>query len=545
MKHKSLLCLILLALLLVACSRGSEENTTADEGASRSSNKTFTVDGYGSDTLRIVAGSENKMLEPIIQSFAKKNKVNITIDYLGSLDIMALLQSGELDYDAVWPASSIWLTLGDEHRLLKHTETTSITPVVFGIKRSLAEELGFVGRDVTTSEIIQAIESGKLKFCMTSATQSNSGASAYLGFLSALSPSKDGLTSQDLADPALQNQITSLLKGVERSSGSSNWLVDLFLDGDYDAMVNYETLIIQTNERLEKEGKEPLYCVYPVDGLSLSDSPLAYVDKGDADKEKLFLDFQHYLLSDKAQDGIEKTGKRSTYGTVREENKKIYKKEWGIDLNRVLSPVRLPKADVIMEALRLYQGQFKKPALTIYVLDYSGSMYGIGLEQMNRALEEVLIPENAEKNLLLGTSKDKTILVPFSDTVYGSDSADGNGDDLRALYEKSQSYEISGGTSMYEAIIYALDLMKKEDASIENYTPAVVVLTDGMANGTATIEDLQTAYDALGKDVPVFGILFGAADPEELDQVAKLSRARVFDGRENLVEAFQQVKGYN
>lgn len=72
-----------------------------------------------------------------------------------------------------------------------------------------------------------------------------------------------------------------------------------------------------------------------------------------------------------------------------------------------------------------------------------------------------------------------------------------------------------------------------------------MVLTDGRANGMATIEDLQAAYDALDEDVPIFGILFGAADPEELDQVAKLSRARVFDGRENLVEAFQQVKGYN
>lgn len=544
MKRKSFLCLLLMALLLVAC-HGGNEDSTPDENATHRSNKTYSVGGYHSDTLKIVAGSENKMLEPIIESFAKKNKVNIQIDYLGSLDIMALLQSGELDYDAVWPASSIWLTLGDKHRLLKHTETTSITPVVFGIKRPLAEELGFVGRDVTTSEIIRSIESGKLKFCMTSATQSNSGASAYLGFLSALSLSKDGLTSQDLADPALQNQITSLLKGVERSSGSSNWLMDLFLDGDYNAMVNYETLIIQTNERLEKEGKEPLYCVYPVDGLSLSDSPLAYVDKGDAEKEKLFLDFQKYILSDKAQDGIEKTGKRSAYGTVREENKKIYKKEWGIDLDRVLSPVRLPKADVIMEALKLYQGQFKKPALTVYVLDYSGSMYGKGEAQMNRALEEVLIPENAAKNLLLGTSKDKTVLVPFSDTVYGFVSADGNGDALKSLYEKSQSYEIGGGTSMYEAIIYALDRLKKEGIAIENYSPAVVVLTDGRANGMATIEDLQAAYDALDEDVPIFGILFGAADPEELDQVAKLSRARVFDGRENLVEAFQQVKGYN
>lgn len=48
----------------------------------------------------------------------------------------------------------------------------------------------------------------------------------------------------------------------------------------------------------------------------------------------------------------------------------------GIQLDQVLSPINYPQAPVILEALNLYQTQFKKPALTIYVLDYSGSMYG-------------------------------------------------------------------------------------------------------------------------------------------------------------------------
>lgn len=186
--------------------------------------------------------------------------------------------------------------------------------------------MGFVGRDVKTSEIIDAIKAGKLKFTMTSATQSNSGASAYLGFLQALAKDKDGLTSEDLADKNLKDQIISLLSGVERSSGSSNWLVDLFLEGDYDAMVNYEQLIIATNKKLEEEGKEPLYMIYPVDGLSISDSPLAYVDKGDGEKEKAFKKLQEYLLSDKAQSKIEAIGKRSAYGNVRKENREVYKK---------------------------------------------------------------------------------------------------------------------------------------------------------------------------------------------------------------------------
>jgi Ca-activated chloride channel family protein len=158
----------------------------------------------------------------------------------------------------VWPASSIWISLGDTDFRVKHTESTSISPVVFGIRKSLAEELGFVGREVSITDLMEAIQAGNLRFCMTSATQSNSGASAYLGFLSGLAGSPEVLTQDILTQPAVQTNIRELLAGVERSSGSSEWLKTMFLAGDYDAMVNYESLIITTNEELVARGDEPL-----------------------------------------------------------------------------------------------------------------------------------------------------------------------------------------------------------------------------------------------------------------------------------------------
>ena len=176
--------------------------------------------------------------------------------------------------------------LGDTQHLVKHSQSVSLTPVVFGIRQSLAEELGFIGRDVSVNDILAAINSGKMKFCMTSATQSNSGASAYIGFLYALLGKQEGLTDADLQSEDLKARIREFLSGVERSSGSSDWLKDMFLASDYDAMVNYECLIIDANEQLIDEGKEPLYIVYPYDGLSIADSPLGYVDHDDDKKRK-------------------------------------------------------------------------------------------------------------------------------------------------------------------------------------------------------------------------------------------------------------------
>lgn len=538
MKFYKWLVLIVGLFLLVGCSNSDDKEQSRGEYDFHA--------GSRGELITLVAGSENAELEPIIEEYAQDNQVQVAIDYLGSLDIMRLLQSGDVPYDAVWPASTIWLNMGDTQHILQHEQTTSITPVVFGIRQSLAEELGFVGEDVYIQDIMDAIESDKLRFAMTSATQSNSGASAYIGFLTALANNPDGVSSEDLANPDLQADITSLLSGVNRASGSSNWLVDLFLAGDYDAMVNYETLIIQTNHQLIEQGKEPLHLVYPVDGLSLSDSPLAFVSHDDDDKEQAFLDFQAYILSEEAQSLIEQTGKRSAYGTVSEANQEYYPEEWGIDLSRVLSPIRWPQADVIMEGLNLYQSEFKKPGLTLYVLDYSGSMSGEGYDQMIGALEQVLVPENAASNLLLPTGNDYTYLIPFESVVHQAPSAQGNGEELEALFDHANSIGPSGGTAMYEGIIYALDIIETEfQDKLDDYSPAIVVLTDGRANGDLGMRALEDKYAELGLDIPIFSITFGNASDDELEQIAQLTRARVFDGRENLIEAFQQVKGYN
>lgn len=198
---------------------------------------------FEKETIRILSGSENKELSDILADCSKKTGVGIEMTYKGSVDIMNELKNGVGDYDAVWPASSIWLSLGDEQHIIKHDKSISSSPVVFGIKKSLAENLGFTSGKVYVKDILAAINSGELSFCMTSATQSNSGASAYIGFLYALTGKTSALTPDDLASAGLKENISSLFSGIDRSSGSSDWLKDMFLAGNYDAMVNYESLM--------------------------------------------------------------------------------------------------------------------------------------------------------------------------------------------------------------------------------------------------------------------------------------------------------------
>ncbi len=493
-------------------------------------------------TLNIVSGSENKELEPLLERFAKENRIALAMQYQGSVDISRILGEETIAYDAVWPASSMWISIGDTRHKVKYTESVSITPVVFGIKESLARELGFVGNRVSVRDILSQIQKGKLTFCMTSATQSNSGCSAYIGFLYALLGNPDIITSQSLKDEALRSDIQALLGGVDRSSGSSEWLKTLFLQGDFDAMVNYESLILSTNEELVKTGREPLYLVYPYDGLSISDAPLGYVDQGDKKKEEAFLKLRDFLMSSEIQAEIQRYGRRTGFSGILPENLDVWKKEWGADPNNLLSPIRMPDSEVLFEALSLYQTQFRKPSITAYVLDYSGSMSGEPSRKLKAAMSEILLQDRAAKNLLQASEQEENIVILFSGEVLSNNTARGN-KDIETLYTIVNRQDPTGGTAMFEALDAAMKKLKTFD--LNNYTPAIILMTDGQANGNMSLNVFERNYKALGLDIPIFSISFGSADLKTLNALAELTHARVFDGDKDLIDAFRKAKGYN
>lgn len=68
-------------------------------------------------------------------------------------------------------------------------------------------------------------------------------------------------------------------------------------------------------------------------------------------------------------------------------------------------------------------------------------------------------------------------------------------------------------------------------------------MTDGRSMENERIFD--NALEEYGNDIPVFSITFGDADTAQLEVLAQKTQARVFDGTEDLTEAFRSVKGYN
>ncbi len=501
---------------------------------------------FSSADLTIISGSENKTLMPLIREFERKHGVSIHVSFKGSLDIMIMLKQQGFQYDAVWPANSLWIKMGDVHRKVKHVKSIMTSPVVLGLRKSIAQRLGWINKNVTVKEIYAAIQKKEFKFLMTSATQSNSGASAFLGFLYAFANNPEVIRKMHLSNPQLKTKLKTLLKAVERTSGSSGWLKTLFLSKPgYKAMFNYEAVIIETNKELIQKGEEPLYVIYPTDGLVIADSPLGYYNHGNKKKEELFIKLQKYLLSNKVQDELTRHGRRASFGgLVSGADKNVWNPDWGIKASKILSPIKYPRKEVLEQILQLYQTALRKPSFTVFCLDFSGSMGGRGETLMKRAMETILNPELARQYYINATPKDITVVLPFSSNILAEWRVNGNNpDQLLTLLRRIQNLRPGGKTDIYSPSIRGIQLLSRVD--FNEYMPAVILMTDGISNHGKRMNDLARVYNQIGKDIPIFSIRFGAADKSQLLEIEQLTGARIFDGRKDLIMAFKKAKGYN
>jgi Ca-activated chloride channel homolog len=361
------------------------------------------------------------------------------------------------------------------------------------------------------------------------------------------------LSMANLADPAVRDGVRDLLAQVDRSSGSSGWLKDAVIANPdaYDAMFNYESLVLEADQALAAAGQEPLYIIYPANGLSVADSPLGLISRGDVGVDAAFAALQTYLLTPGVQDQITLTGRRAGLigMSAAASTAPIWNTTWGVDLTRNIAPVPTPSAEVIREALRLYQTELRKPSLTIWVLDVSGSMDGAPLTQLKDAMTLLLDPQAASLNLLQPSDRDITIILPFNSvplpsvTVVGGTAAD-----LAGALRMVRGLQAGGGTDLYAALGDAFALLEPyaRAGTLDDYLPAIVAMTDG-ASDTGNRAGLLANIARLpfGRDVPVHAVSFGDADVAQLDELNAATIGRLFDGNADLAEALRSAKGYN
>jgi len=522
---KKIISLLLLAILftLTGCSQSSRTTPAAKE------------ERY----LRILSCPENKELEPILSEFAKEHDARFEFSYAGALDIIQKLNSDEAsNYDAVWLSNSIWISRLNNSSILKNGKSIFISPVVFAVDRAEGEKLNLIGRDVTMKEIMQAVSSSGLSFAVPNITRTNSGASIYLSILSTLVGNPEVKTIAQISQDSVTEELKDFFSHVGRTSGSEDYLLELVENGEYKCMVNTESQVLALNRRLEAAGKDPMYILYPTDGVSIGDAPLYFVNNHSS-REGIFLELQRHLLSNAVQEQLLNRGFRANYGGIIDPKyADVFKASYGIQIDRCLSPVKYPSMPVITEALNRYQLLFRKPTAIVFCLDYSGSMAGSGIKQLISAMDYILDNDKTSVDFLQFSGTDSVTVLGFSGEIKGWET--GTGDELPALRKFVGKTSPAGRTDIYLATLKAFEILEKYP---DDYIKSVVLMTDGLSNGM-TFKSFER--DSRSRTIyPVYSITFGDADTTQLKQLADKTGGKVFDGVKDLTNAFREVRGYN
>jgi Ca-activated chloride channel family protein len=167
-----------------------------------------------------------------------------------------------------------------------------------------------------------------------------------------------------------------------------------------------------------------------------------------------------------------------------------------------------------------------------------------GIQQLKKAMTLLLDPEQSRRYLLQPSKNDIHVVVPFDGQPREPWIARGNDPAVLAdLRAKIEQLNASGGTDIYSAIekgVATLDAI----GPLNDYFPAVIVMTDGMSQG-----NVGHLHDTLkrrsGVKIPIFSITFGKVDDRQLKPLSEMYQGRVFNGQNDLTKAFRDARGYN
>ncbi|GII58837.1 VWA domain-containing protein [Planotetraspora thailandica] len=494
----------------------------------------------GPDVLRVLAGSEVKDLEPLLKEAADAVGVRVSLTYAGTLDGAEQVASGGADgrYDATWFSSNRYLSLIDGAPAKLSTQTKiMISPVVLGLKRSKAHELGWDTKQVSWADIATAAGQKRFTFGMTNPASSNSGFSALVGVTAALSNAADALDAKQIA--AVTPKLKEFFSAQTLTAGSSGWLADAYAgqggQTSVDGLINYESVLLG----MEKRVKEPLTIIYPSDGVVTADYPLTLL--ASSAKKDLYGKLATWLRTPDVQRKIMTTTfRRPILPEVRPDQR------FGTaQLVELPFPNRRSTADGLISA---YLNRVRRPSRTLFVLDTSGSMKGERLDSLKQALSALTGADTTASGQFSRFRDRETVtLLPFNsgpETPQSFTVPESNPDPvLKQIRSYGDALEARGGTAIYDSLRAAYQTLESRPSG--NDFTSIVLMTDGDNTDGSSYDDFASYYATTSRTIRTFVVLFGDSDVGEMQQVAKLTGGASFDARKgSLASAFKEIRGY-
>ena len=496
-------------------------------------------------TLRVLAGSELRDMEPLLTEAANATGVTVEMSYLGTLDGAETVASGKADghYDALWFSSTRYLqTIPEAKKRLASTNRIMGSPVVLGVREPVAKRLGWDAKAPTWSQIATAAQNGEFTFGMTDPAASNTGFSALVAVAAALDGT--GRALDVAAIDRIAPRLAGFFSGQRLTAGSSEWLAGSFVrratgedpGGPIDGLVNYES----TLRSLNRGGQlpEPLTIVYPADGVISADYPFTLLAGASDDLRQGYDRLVDHLRDTATQNAIvTRTDRRAVVPNVALPR----------GAPRGLVELPFPDTRAAIDALLVaYFDRLRTPARTVYVLDTSGSMAGERLAALKTALTGLTgVDTSLSGRYCRFRSREEVILLPFASKpgipntyTVSAESPQSSRDAIRAAIDRLAP---KGETAVYDSLVAAY----AQFDDVGERFPSIVLMTDGESNAGRALSDFLSFTATAPHPVRVFPILFGEAAEQEMRQVATATGGELWDARDgDLGRAFCQIRGY-
>jgi Ca-activated chloride channel family protein len=494
-----------------------------------------------SHLLTVLAGSELKDLVPLLPDIQKSTGYTVQLSYTGSLDGAQAIVDGDKS-DMAWFSSGNYLTLleGKTGRIIAQ-QPIMLSPVVIGVKHSVAVSLGWSGStSVTWADIAKAANAGQFHFAMTNPAASNSGFVALVGVASAFAGSGAALDSGSIN----VDKLKEFFSGQVLTAGSSGFLADAFVrqQDRLDGIINYESVLLELNAA----GKlhEPLDLVYPKDGIITADYPLMLLNSAKRDG---YDKVTAYLRTAAVQQRImTTTDRRPSIPDVRPDSRFT---------SQLLVELAFPSNLAIIDKLLFaYLDQIRPPAHTFFVLDISGSMNGDRLNGVKKTFDNLTgADQTITGRFARLRQREEITIIPFNGSVQDNQTftindISASSPDLAAVRSYVDNLQANDGTAIYDALIAAYQTAAVAKAAEPDRFYSIVLMTDGQNNSGNDASGFQSFYSSQPdtvKAIPTFAIIFGEASPQELTNITTLTGGQVFDSRNaSLSQVFKVIRGY-
>ncbi|MFE1799079.1 substrate-binding domain-containing protein [Streptomyces sp. NPDC059517] len=500
-------------------------------------------------TLRVLAGPDLAVLEPLLDELRSETGVELQMDYRADADTgEALAVTGASTAKDGGGHEVAWLST-DRSFQLRHKATargllrtpTMLSPVVVGLRPAAARALHAKSPDTELSwaDLADAAATGTVRFGMADPRRTGTGLAALVGVATAAAGTGGALREADVSCDRLRG----FRSGQRITAASTRDLLDDFVDhpGTANALITYESdlLALNSGRRL----KEKLEIVRPKDGTVLADFPLLLLDPG---RRAAYDKVVEWLRQDSVQRKIMRTAlRRPVNPSVAREGE--LRAQVG---NALYFPDR---PDVLERLLDDYGDPAHRIAdQVVFLLDFSGSMRGRRMTELREAFADLSGADASATGAFARFYQgERLTVVRFGGQVLEERTVTVRGrQDLRTLADVVARGGYGDATAVWTALDHGYRTASAALADEPARSVSIVLMTDGENNAGIAYEEFVRRYEARSAEtraaVHTYPVHFGEADAVALRRAAGRTGGRMVDADargSSLSEAFKEIRG--